>query len=54
MFEEHLEEYFLDDEDILEYIKEFDNDKDSNFLFIDYLNKEEFLNSFIWFNWFNK
>ena len=47
MFEEHLEECFLDDEDILEYIKEFDNDKDSNFLFIDYLNKEEFLNSFI-------
>ena len=30
IFEEYLEENYIDDEDIMDYIKEFDSDNDGN------------------------
>ena len=32
----------------MEYIMEFDKDKDGNLIILGSLNKEEFINSFIW------
>ena len=47
IFDEYLDENYIEDEDIMDYIKEFDTDKDGKKLILGSLNKQEFINSFL-------